>query len=152
MRGCRPRIAQHGRCHHAALCGVVFARRCAAVVFVASGGGRLRAALHRRRLRTALHGRRSAVSSSRSVTRLSSSCGVAWRRLRIARGSSSHGHRLHVPSHGGCCLRVAVVVAALSSAWSQSSSPPVAEQSRAEGAHTFPRPRKRRRGLRRGGA
>jgi hypothetical protein len=47
MRGCRPRVAQHGSCHHAALRGVVFVRHCAAVVFVASGGRRLRAALRR---------------------------------------------------------------------------------------------------------
>jgi hypothetical protein len=143
MHGCRLRVAQCGRCHHAVLCGIVFARRCAVVVFVASGGGRLRAALR---------GCRSAVSSSHSVMRLSSSRSVAWRRLRVARGSLSRGRRLHVPSHGGCCLRVAVVVTALLSAWSRSSSPPVAEQSRAEGAHTFPCPCKRRWGLRRGGA
>jgi hypothetical protein len=120
-----------------ALCGVVFARRCAAVVFVALGGGRLRAALHRRCLRAVLCGRRSAVLSSRSVMQLLSLRGVAWQCLRVARGSSLCGRRLHVPLHGGCCLRVAVVVAALSSAWSRSSSPPVAKQSRAEGAHTF---------------
>jgi hypothetical protein len=137
MRGCHPRVAQCGRCHHTALRGVIFARRCAAVVFVASGGGRLRVALHRRCLRAVLCGRRSAVLSSHSVTRLLSSCGVAWQCLHIARGSSLCGCRLHVPLHGGCCLRIAVVVAALSSAWSRSSSPPVAEQSRAEGAHTF---------------
>jgi hypothetical protein len=152
MCSCRPRVAQRGCCHHAVLRGVVFARCCTAVVFVVSGGGRLRAALHRRCLRTALCGHRSVVLSSRSVTQLLSSRGVAWRRLCVAQGSSLHGRRLHVPLHGGCCLRIAVVVAVLSSAWSRSSSLPVTEQSRAEGAHTFPRPHKRRRGLCRGGA
>jgi hypothetical protein len=62
MHGCRPCVAQHGHCHHAALCGIVFVRCCAAVVFVASGGGRLCTALHRRCLCAALHGCRSAVS------------------------------------------------------------------------------------------
>jgi hypothetical protein len=152
MCGCHPRVAQRGGCHHAALRGVIFARRCAVVVFVALGGGRLRAALRRHCLRAALRGRRSAVSSSRSVTQLSSSHSVAWRRLHIARGSSSCSRRLHVPSHSSCCLHVAIVVTVLSSAWLWSSSPPVAEQSRAEGAHTFLRPCKRRQGLHRGGA
>jgi hypothetical protein len=89
MHGCRPRVAQRGRCHHAALCGVVFARCCTAVVFVVSGGGCLCAALCRRCLCAVLHGCRSAVLSSHSVTRLLYSHSVAWRRLGIARGSSS---------------------------------------------------------------
>jgi hypothetical protein len=59
--------------------------------------------------------------SSHGVAWLSSSRGVVWRRLRVAQGLSSHGRRLHVPSHG-CCLRVAIVDGALSSAslWSLS--------------------------------
>jgi hypothetical protein len=61
----------------------------------------------------------AALHSSRlcGVTWRSSSRYVAWRRLRVTRGLSLHGRRLHVPS---CCAAVVssrrVVVGVLSSA------------------------------------
>jgi hypothetical protein len=90
--------------------------RCAAVIFtqrstVWRGGGCLRVPLRGGCLCTALHSSRLC-----GVTWRSSSRYVAWRRLRVTQGLSSHGCRLHVPS---CCAAVVsscrVVVGALSS-------------------------------------
>jgi hypothetical protein len=67
---------------------------------------------------------------------LSSSHSVVWWCLRIARGLLSRGRCLHVPLHG-CCLCIAVVVRALSSALLWSLLLPGRQGAR---AHTFPCP------------
>jgi hypothetical protein len=140
-----------GHCHHAALRGVVFTWCCVAVVFVASRGRRLRMALPRRRLRAAL---RTGASSH----------GV----VRCCPHTASHSCCTHMAWHGGVfasprgrchmavvftCHRMAAVVftSLLLSRHCRLHCRGhchclVAEQSRAEGAHTFLRPRKRWRG------
>jgi hypothetical protein len=133
---------------------VVFARHCMAVIFVrrhiavnfvvlsSRGVAQLSSSCTLPRRGAAW------LSSSCSVAWRSSLCGVAWRLSSrgIGRPSSLHGtamlssscclgfvvagRSLHMPLLG-CCLRVAVgvVVGALSSVLSRSSSPLVAEQS-----------------------
>jgi hypothetical protein len=121
MCGCRPRIAQCGRCHHAVLRGVVFTQRCVG----AEVWCRPHAASHGCHLRTAWHGgvfaspggrRRTAVVFTCCRTAavvfasplLSRHCRLRGRGHRHCLSPSNQGQRGHIPSHppandsGGC--------------------------------------------------